>query len=126
MSIRSNKGNSIFDGGFTRRNANPLPRKQARPTAGKVLLRLFKDKTTLARLCAVLEVPYKTDRVGFPLKETFDGVIEALIHQIEARDYAVNILLARLKLEMGHSKFPLTSKDEWEMFKLFESDETYF
>lgn len=118
---------SIFSSDNTRRNRlkNPSTGNNTRPIHGMVLLKYFKDKPSLASLCDLLRVEYKTDHTGYPLKSTFDGIIEALIHNIISRDIGIHTLLCRLQAEMKHSKFPLTTNDEWITFKLFEGDETY-
>ena len=115
----------IFSKFYKKRNRVPAIKKRTRPLHGRVLLTYFKDRVSLSLLCNELEVEFKTDIIGYPLKSTTDGIIEALIHQIIGRDISISALVEALNMEMQHNEFPRTSKEEWETFKLFEAKENY-
>lgn len=87
--------------------------------AGQKLLLMYKSNVSLSRMCHTLGVRYREDgyRTGDPTKECLEEIIEALIHQIISMDGDIKLLLERLWLEMRRVRFPITTKDEWEVFK---------
>lgn len=99
--------------------------KTRRPIDGKVLLTLFKDRYTLAHFCNALEVEFNTDIAGYPLKSTTDAIIEALIHQLIGSQTGNKNLLAQLESEMEHNLYCITTKEQWEQFKLLEPEERW-
>jgi hypothetical protein len=93
--------------------------------AGKTLLKLLKNRMSLAPLCRTLDVRYREDRPRVPSPECYEEAIEALIHQIISMDRDIKLLLDRLWLEMKRVRYPITTKDEWVVFQSMNKDEDY-
>lgn len=108
--------------GDTRRRTR-TEKKYTRPVSGKSLLKLYKDRPTWASLCDALRVEYKIGRDGYPMEVTIQGIIEALIHQLVARDVSIGQLIIRLEEEMRQIQYPLTSREELEEFKSFKGED---